>query len=84
MNEAVDLSLRKPTEEDYIDSRLRKHIFNTIEQMEVPRSRILGDADSEEFLNEAFNPYLLTDANNRLYDWQVGVAIEHWKCEYTT
>ncbi|KAG8850242.1 hypothetical protein FRB96_000474 [Tulasnella sp. 330] len=73
----MQLSLRKPRDSDYLDSRVRQHIFKNLEYMEVPRSRIMGSELSSKQRDNKF--YLLTDARNPLYDWQVGVALEHWK-----
>ncbi|KAG9032215.1 hypothetical protein FRB95_001694 [Tulasnella sp. JGI-2019a] len=71
------LSLREPRNTDYLDSRLRQHIFKSLTRMEVPRGRITGPGASLE--PDSDQRYLLTDARNPLNDWQTGVALEHWK-----
>lgn len=71
----MNLSLRAPKDSDYLNSKLRHHVFKSLERMEVPRKKILGDETTDKY------EYLLTDARNPLYQWQEAVAVEHFKRE---
>ncbi|KAG8901881.1 hypothetical protein FRB99_005021 [Tulasnella sp. 403] len=69
----IDLSLRPPKNVDYVDSLVRRYIFQHFETLEVPRSRLLG-----EDVDEHDSIYILTDAQNPLREWQLKSAVEHW------
>ncbi|KAI0335636.1 hypothetical protein GY45DRAFT_1317006 [Cubamyces sp. BRFM 1775] len=68
------VEFRKPVEEDYLGSHLRRHVFTQLPAREADVSAILSDVPSEQR-----ERYLLRDAANPLGDWQRNEAIEHWK-----
>ena len=67
------LSFRSPTETDYVGSRLRASIFNTLSEREVDTKLIRGDTKDGE-------NWILNYTSNRLMEWQKSEALEHWRC----
>lgn len=64
-------SFRDAEEDDYLGSRLRKHMLTDVGDREIPRSRIIGDVEGNE--------WILHDGSNQLTKWEEETALEHWK-----
>ena len=72
------MTFRKPREEDYLGSHLRRHLFQNLPRQELAFDLILGRA-SEDYNPEA--KLLLTDDSNPLSGWQDEEALHHWQRE---
>lgn len=48
-------------------------IFDTLQEREVDMKLIRGDTASGD-------NWVLNDTSNRLMDWQIDDALEHWRC----
>lgn len=75
---ASQVKFRKPNENDYLRSWLRKTILSTMMEREVTEETITGLSGEIEANGME---WLLTDGNNRLGEWQHGTAVEHWSGE---
>lgn len=62
---------RNAEEDDYLGSRLRKHMLTDVVHREIPRSKIIGNVEGNE--------WILHDGSNKLTMWEEETALEHWK-----
>lgn len=73
------VEFRRATEADYLRSWLRHMILSTMLDREVTKEQITGAKAAQEKGTEIkADEWILTDANNRLGEWQHHSAVEHW------
>ncbi|KAH7916296.1 S-adenosyl-L-methionine-dependent methyltransferase [Hygrophoropsis aurantiaca] len=73
---SVPLTFRTAVKDDYLNSYLRRHILSSLPEREVALHQIRG---SRLWSGETEERFLLTDANNKLNEWQRDEALDHWK-----
>jgi hypothetical protein len=60
---SVPIGFRNPTEDDFLNSIMRERALSTFSDHEI----------------EISGGEVITDANNKLGEWQINDALEHWR-----
>ncbi|KAG8895077.1 hypothetical protein FRC00_008043, partial [Tulasnella sp. 408] len=74
---SIDLSIREPEDNDFVNSHLKRYLFTRFEKLEIPSERILGSEFSPARTHR--EDYILTDQWNILAVAQQKTAVDHWK-----
>jgi hypothetical protein len=69
---------RPSVDADYLHSYLRHHVLSSLDKREVSITQVRGGTAWSKETEEDFS---LTDADNKLDEWQREEAMEHWKRE---
>ena len=74
------MTFRRPREEDYLGSYLRRHVFRHMLRRELTLDTVLGRENGN---SDPEAQTLLTDNSNPLPGWQDKDAPHHWQREFT-